>query len=279
MESMNDMSEFTTQPDYDGIKSKQLVAWASGDYARIGVTLQIVGEQLAEAVDFSPNANVLDVAAGNGNATLACARRWARVTSTDYVAQLLDKGRERAEADGLDVTFQTSDAENLSFGDNSFDAVVSTFGVMFAPNQAKAASELVRVCRSGGKIGLANWTPEGFIGQLFQTLGRHLPPPEGLKSPALWGTEDWIEQHFAAASSDLQFTKRTFMFRYPSPDFFIDLFRTYYGPVHKAFLALDGDGQRALNSDLQDLVEQFNTATDGSMRVPGEYGEIVITVK
>jgi SAM-dependent methyltransferase len=264
-------------PDYTAIKAKQNAAWAAGDYARIGTTLQIVGETLAEAMDLTPGSSVLDVAAGNGNATLAFARRWCQVTSTDYVDGLLARGRARAEAEGQDVTFQIADAEQLPFGDGSFDAVVSTFGVMFTPNQAKAASELVRVCRPGGMIGMANWTPEGFIGQVFRALGKHIAPPAGVNSPAVWGSKSWIEQQFGAKARRIAIDSKAFVFRYRSADHFMDIFRTYYGPVHKAFLALDPAGQAAFAKDLHATIASFNEATDGSMRVPSAYSEILIT--
>ncbi|MEP3279465.1 MAG: methyltransferase domain-containing protein [Stappiaceae bacterium] len=264
-------------PDYHAIKTKQNAAWASGNYAKIGVTLQIVGETLAESMDLPTGAKVLDVAAGNGNATLAFARRWCDVTSTDYVDSLLKGGRNRAEAETLNVTFQMADAEELPFEENSFDAVVSTFGVMFTPNQKQSAAELARVCRPGGQIGMANWTPEGFLGQLFKTLGKHLPPPTGVQSPALWGSEEWIRQTFALTTRAIDIRPRNFVFRYPSPDHFLEFFRTYYGPVHKAFLALDEAGKEALAQDLKETVGRFNTATDGSMRVPAEYVEVILT--
>ncbi|MBV9826447.1 MAG: methyltransferase domain-containing protein [Alphaproteobacteria bacterium] len=274
---MNVMTHDASTPDYAAIKSKQNAAWASGDYARIGVTLQITGEGLAESLDLPPGAKVLDVAAGNGNATLAFARRWCKVTSTDYVDKLLAQGRARVEAEGLEVAWRTADTERLPFEDGVFDAVVSTFGVMFAPDQMAAADELVRVCRRGGLIGMANWTPDGFIGQLFKALGRHVPPPPGIKSPALWGSRTWIEEVFSSRSRAITVNERQFVFRYTSPDHFIDVFRTYYGPVHKAFLALEPAGQAALASDLRDLIACFNTAKDGTMRVPSDYLEVVIT--
>jgi SAM-dependent methyltransferase len=227
---MNATAQAILMPDYTAIKAKQNAAWASGDYARIGTTLQIVGESLAEVMDLRPGSSVLDVAAGNGNATLAFARRWCEVTSTDYVDELLARGRARAEADGQNVTFRMADAEQLPFANASFDAVVSTFGVMFTPNQAKAASELLRVCRSGGLIGLANWTPEGFIGQVFKTLGKHIAPPTGISSPAIWGTKPRIEHEFAPKARHVVFERKAFVFRYRSPDHFMDVFRTYYGP-------------------------------------------------
>jgi len=274
---MTAMPQFPLVPDYSAVKLKQNAAWSSGDYARIGTTLQIVGEALAEAMDLPPDSKVLDVAAGNGNATLAFARRWCEVTSTDYVERLLDQGRSRAEAEALTVTYQIADAEQLPFEDETFDAVVSTFGVMFAPDQTEAAAELIRVCRRGGKIGLANWTPGGFIGQVFKTLGRHVAPPSGVSSPAQWGSRPWIEETFGASAKSISITDRAFVFRYRSPDHFVEFFRTYYGPVHKAFLALDHSGQAALASDIKATVACFNTSTDGSMRVPSDYAEIVIS--
>lgn len=264
------------KPDYTAIKAKQNAAWASGDYSVVGTTLQIVGETLAETLDLVPGSRVLDVAAGNGNATLAFARRWHAVTSTDYVGALLDKGKTRADAENLNVDFQVADAEALPFDDDSFDAVVSTFGVMFAPNQGQAAAELFRVARPGGKIGMANWTPTSFIGALFKTLGGHVAPPAGVKSPAFWGDEAWLNANFADAS-DVTVTLRQFTFRYRDPAHFIDVFRTLYGPVHKAFLALDTDGQAALATDIASLIAEFNTASDGSVSIPGDYLEVVIT--
>lgn len=263
-------------PDYLAIKAKQNAAWASGNYAKIGSTLQLAGENLAEAMDLRPDSRVLDVAAGNGNATLAFARRWCRVTATDYVATLLESGRRRAEAEGAQVDFALADAEDLRFPDGSFDAAVSTFGVMFTPNQEQAAAELLRVCRSGGRIGLANWTADGFIGQLFATLGRHMPPPPGTNSPARWGDRMWLKQTFGPYASDVSIRPRQFSFRYRSPQHFVDFFRTYYGPVHKAFLAQDDLGRAALEADILETVARFDVSTDGSMSVPGDYVEVVI---
>jgi SAM-dependent methyltransferase len=266
-----------TAPDYDAIKSKQNAAWASGDYSKIGVTLQMVGEHLAETMDLPPGASVLDVAAGNGNASLAFARRACRVTSTDYVDALLAVGRNRAEAETLEIAFEIADAENLPFADGAFDAVASTFGVMFTPNQERAANELIRVCRPRGTIGLANWTPDGFIGQLFKTLGRHVAPPPGVPSPARWGNADWIEETFGKHATAMVFGLRDFVFRYRSPKQFVDFFREYYGPVHKAYLTVGPEGAAALDADLLETIAQFNTATDGSMRVPAQYAQIVVS--
>jgi ubiquinone/menaquinone biosynthesis C-methylase UbiE len=241
--------------------------------------LQIVGEELCEALDLRAGQSVLDVAAGNGNASLAAARRWCDVTATDYVPALLERARERAAADRLNIAFREADAETLPFRDKSFDVVVSTFGVMFTPDQERAARELVRVTKPGGKIGLANWTPDGFIGQLFKTIGKHLPPPTGVKSPALWGTRARLAELFEPHASSIEAPKRHFVFRYRSPEHWLEIFRTYYGPVLKAFAALSEPAQAALERDLVALVERSNKASDGTMAVPSEYLEAVITVR
>lgn len=263
--------------DLNALKTRQQAAWSSGDYAVIGTTLQIVGERLAEACDLTWDESVLDVAAGNGNATLAAARRGCRVVSTDYVPSLLERGAERARAERLEVDFQTADAEALPFPDQSFDAVLSTFGVMFAPNHAKSAAEMARVCRSGGRIGLANWTPEGFIGQLFKVLGRHVPPPPGAQPPALWGVEDHLKTLFGDQAALIECRKRLFNFRYRSAAHFIEMFATWYGPVHKAFQSLPADGAQALARDLTELLDSLNEGGPGTLVVPGEYLEIVVT--
>jgi SAM-dependent methyltransferase len=264
-------------PDFAAIKQRQQATWASGDFAVIGTTLQIVGESLAEAADIRAGERVLDVAAGNGNATLAAARRFAQVTSTDYVPALLEKGQARAAAEGLAVSFQVADAEQLPFGDASFDAALSTFGAMFTPDHARPAQEMLRVVRSGGRIGLANWTPEGFLGALFRTIAAHVAPPAGLKSPMLWGTETHLVELFGRQAADIRTERRIFNFRYHSAAHWIQVFRDYYGPTHKAFAALDGPGQRALDADLTALLEQWNIGGPATLIVPGEYLEVVIT--
>jgi ubiquinone/menaquinone biosynthesis C-methylase UbiE len=261
--------------DLAALKTRQQAAWASGDYAVIGTTLQIVGEQLAEACDLRTDERVLDVAAGNGNVSLAAARRGCRVTSTDYVAALLDRGAERAAAERLSIEFQAADVEALPFADASFDAVVSTFGVMFAPDHAKSSKEMARVCRPGGRIGLANWTPEGFIGQMFKTLGRHVAPPPDVLPPARWGTEAHLHALFDDTASAIEVTRRHFSFRYRSPAHFIEVFRTWYGPVHKAFAAL-GEKGAELDRDLTELLSSLNVGGKDSLVVPSEYLEIVI---
>lgn len=270
------MTMTETSPDLAGLKARQHSAWSAGDYAMVGTTLQIVGEQLCEALDLRGGQRVLDVAAGNGNASLAAARRWCEVTSTDFVPELLTRGRARAAAEGLTIAFQEADAEALPFPDASFDAIVSTYGVMFTPDQKRAAAEMLRVCRTGGKIGLANWTPQGFVGQIFKTLGQYLPPPVGTKSPALWGTRERLAELFAAGVSSVQAEPRNFMFRYRSPAHFLDVFTTYYGPIVKAVAAIDKDQHQSLVGDLQALIDRLNHADDGTMVVPGEYLEVVI---
>jgi ubiquinone/menaquinone biosynthesis C-methylase UbiE len=262
--------------DLATIKGRQRAAWSSGDYAVVGTTLQIVGETLCESVDLRSTQRVLDVAAGNGNATLAAARRFADVTSTDYVGALLERGRLRAQADGLAVKFEEADAEALPYADASFDVVLSTFGVMFTPNQEQAARELLRVVRPQGKIGLANWTPDGFIGRLFKIIGKYVPPAPGVKSPALWGVPTHLGQLFGSNAA-IEARSKFFTFRYKSPAHMVDIFRTFYGPVLKAFAALDAEAQPKLEADLLALMGEFNKAKDGSLVVPSEYLEAVVT--
>lgn len=269
------MSVATLPLDYTAIKQRQQAVWSAGDYAMIGTTLQIVGERLCEAVDICAGSSVLDVAAGNGNATLAAARRFARVTSTDYVPDLLERGRERAAAERLPVKFQEADAEALPFADESFDVALSTFGVMFTPNQGKAAAELVRVVRKGGKIGLANWTPDGFIGQILRIVGRYLPPPAGLKPPTVWGTAERLQELFEG--HEINSSAQTFTFRYESPEHWLEVFRKYYGPTNRAFAALDAAKAAALEGDILDLLEKSNWGRSGTLIIPGEYLEVVIT--
>jgi ubiquinone/menaquinone biosynthesis C-methylase UbiE len=268
------MSVATIPLDTTAIKQRQQAVWSAGDYAIIGTTLQIVGERLCEAVDLRAGSRVLDVAAGNGNATLAAARRFARVTSTDYVGAVLERGRERAVAERLSVTFREADAEALPFADGSFDVALSTFGVMFTPNQEKAAAELVRVVRKGGTIGLANWTPDGFVGRLLKTVGQYMPLPSGIRSPTLWGTAAHLGELFKG--HDIKSSVRAFMFRYESPQHWLDVFRTCYGPVKRAFAALDAEQAAALEAGILDLLEKANADGSGSLVIPGAYLEVVI---
>jgi ubiquinone/menaquinone biosynthesis C-methylase UbiE len=268
----------TGRVDLSHLKSRQQAAWSAGDYTLIGNTLQIVAEELCEAVDLRAGQAVLDVAAGSGNVSLAAARRWCPVIATDYVPALLARARERAAANRYDVDVREADAEALPFEDGRFDAVLSTFGVMFTPDQERAAAELLRVCRRGGKIGLANWTPDGFIGRVFRTVGRYVASPAGVRSPATWGTRARLAELFEPHASSLRTDRRDFVFRYRSAEHWLDIFRRYYGPVLKAFAALEPAAQAALAGELVALIGEFNRSGDQSMVVPSEYLEVVITL-
>jgi len=277
MEAVTKAVPVSAAPDYVAIKSRQQATWASGDFGIIGTTLQIVGESLCEAVDLRAGERVLDVAAGNGNATLASARRFADVTSTDYVPKLLEQGKVRAAAERLAITFEVADAEALPYADASYDVVLSTFGVMFAPDQSRAARELLRVARPGGRIGLASWTPEGFLGDLFRAIASFVPPPAGLASPMRWGTEAALDEWFGGQATEIRSQRRDFVFRYRSAEHLIELFRTFYGPTHKAFAALPPDRQSSLHVALIELLSRSNRARgQGTLVVPGEYLETVI---
>ena len=264
-------------PAFESIKAKQQSAWASGDYSVVGSTLQIVGETLCEALDVRAGQSFLDVAAGNGNVSLAAARRYCSVTSSDYVPQLLDRAAARASADGLAMRFKEADAENLPFDDGAFDIVASSFGVMFAPDHQKAAAELARVCRPGGKIGLASWTPDSFIGRLFKVIGKYAPPAAGLKSPALWGTPDYLHSLFGGRAAAISANERDFVLRYHSAEDWLNIWRAIYGPLQKAFDGLGQADQAGLGSDLVSLINDMNDAKDGTMVVRSQYLEAVIT--
>ncbi len=263
--------------DFTAIKQRQQAIWASGDYATIGITLQIVGEMLAEAADIRAGESVLDVAAGNGNASLAAARRFAQVTSTDYVPHLLEKGAVRAQAEGFNIQFQIEDVEDLPFKDESFDVVLSTFGAMFAPNQPRVAQELIRLVRKDGRIGMANWTPEGFLGELLRTIASHVPPSPGVQSPLLWGKETRIVELFGSHATDIRCVRRHFNFRYRSAEHWIEVFTKYYGPLYKACEALEPERRVGMIDDVADLLRRLNVGGDDSLVVPGEYLEIVVT--
>ncbi len=260
------------------IKERQQKTWTSGNYAMVGNLLVIIGEQLCEAVDLRSGQKVLDVATGSGNTALSAARRFCEVTGLDYVPELIDQAKSRAEAERLDVSFEVGDAEDLPYAEASFDVVLSTLGVMFTPDQEKAAGELLRVCRAGGKIGLANWTPDGYIGNMFRTVGRHFPPPPGIKPPPLWGTEKRLQELLGEGVSSLKATRRTYHFKYPSARYFVDYFRGYYGPTLKAFESLDAAGQEALARDLEELLEAWNISGDETLVVPSDYLDVCCQV-
>jgi len=270
------MTDTLSLDDLEAIKGRQQATWASGNYAVIGTTLQIVGESLCEAVDVAAGWRVLDVAAGNGNASLAAARRGCEVIATDYVDDLLEGALRRAEADGLALTTQVADAEDLPFEDGTFDSVLSTFGVMFTPNPERAAAELVRVCRPGGRIGLANWTPEGFVGSMFKVIGAHVTPPAGVPSPLAWGSAERLHELFAG-EAQVDIVRRQFAFRYRSARDYFEAFKTYYGPIVRAWESLDEAGRASLEEQLVGLAEAANRRDDGALTVPSEYVEVVIT--
>ena len=270
------MTMTTAAPDLAAIKQRQQATWSSGDYHMIGTQILIVSELMIEALDVHSTERVLDVATGSGNAALAAARRGCDVVGVDYVPSLLDRARRRTEAEGLSIEFLEGDAEALPFPDGSFDVVSTVFGAMFAPDQEQTANELARVTRSGGRIGLVAWTPEGFIGQLFKTIGRHVPPPVGLCSPIHWGTAVRLEELFGDSIAELRTEKRHYAFRERSPEAFVAYWRRYYGPTLKAFDAVGADGSAALEADIVDLIEEHNRAADGTMVVPSEYLEAVI---
>jgi ubiquinone/menaquinone biosynthesis C-methylase UbiE len=269
-------SQAAAEPDLVAIKTRQQKTWSSGDFAVIGTTLQIVGETLCEAADLVAGNRVLDVACGNGNATLAAARRFCRTTGVDYVPDLLARAGERARAERLASDFVEGDAENLPFESASFDAVLSTFGVMFTANQSRAASELVRVCRPGGTIALASWTPEGFLGDLFRAVIRHVPPPAGLASPFAWGSESGLQGLFRDRARIVHSGRRDFVFRYESAAHFLEVFRTYYGPTYQAFRALDEQGQKQLEADLTGVLMKYDRGGARGLIAAGEYLEAVL---
>ena len=269
------MTDQSQAPNLTAIKDRQQRTWTSGNYARIGNTLVIMGELLCEAVNVHAGDKVLDVATGSGNTAISAARRFCDTTGIDYVPELIEHARKRAEVEGVEVTFEVGDAENLPYPDASFDVVLSTLGVMFAPDQERAAEELLRICRPGGKIGLANWTPDGFIGHMFRTLGKHVPPPPGIKPPPLWGTEERLRELLGEGVASLEVMQRSYKWRYPSVGHFVEYFRTYYGPTLKAFESLDRDGQEALAKDLEELFERWNTSDDATLIVPSDYLEVI----
>lgn len=264
-------------PDLTVIKERQQKAWSAGDYGKVGVRLLLIGELLCEAANLRPGERVLDVACGNGNTSLAAARRFCEITGVDYVPALLEEGQERAAAEGLEVDFREGDAENLPFPDASFDVALSTIGAMFAPNQEKVAGELLRVVRPGGRIGMANWTPEGFAGGLFKLMGKYASSPPGLKPPFLWGTEERLRELFGGGVAEMRIEPREFIFYYPSARYWAEFMRSNFGPLNKAFEALDEEGHRRLEDDLVELVESHNRSDDGTAVWPGSYLEVVAT--
>jgi ubiquinone/menaquinone biosynthesis C-methylase UbiE len=266
-------------PDPDSIKSGQRRAWAAGDFSRFATTIVVVSESLCEAVDLRAGQRVLDVATGSGNTAIAAARRFCEVTGLDYVESLLERGRERAAAERLNVDYVYGDAEALPFPDRSFDVVLSTFGAMFAPNQERVASEMRRVLRPGGKIGMANFTPQSLAGGFFRAAGRYALPARGLKPPVVWGTEERIRELFDGVIADLRIEQRAVMLRYRDLGHFRDFFTQYFGPIREIYERLDEDERRRFGDELMAIVARNNQATDGSVAAPVEYAEIVVTLK
>jgi ubiquinone/menaquinone biosynthesis C-methylase UbiE len=266
-------------PDLEAVKQRQRATWASGDFHAVGARIVLTAEELCDAADLRAGWRVLDVATGSGNAAIAAARLGCRAVGVDYVPALLQRGRIRAAAEGLDVKLVEGDAEALPFPDESFDAVTSVFGCMFAPDHARAAAELMRVCRPGGAIALASWTPDGFIGELFRTVAAHVPPPAGVASPMLWGTDEYLRELFGEAVSSLESTERTFTFRFVSPEEFVAFFRRWYGPTLRAFAALEGPAQAALEADLVALARRFDRIGDGATAIPATYLQTVAIVR
>lgn len=266
-------------PDLEAVKQRQQQAWSSGDYSVVAARIMLTAERLVDAADLRAGWRVLDVATGSGNAAIAAARLGTSVVGVDYVPALLEHGRRRAAAEGLAVSFSEGDAEALPFPDDSFDAVTSVFGAMFTPDHAQTASELLRVTRPGGTIALASWTPDGFIGELFRTIGAHVPPPAGVPAPMLWGTEGHLRELFGDGIASLDVTEQTFTFRFTSAEEFVDVFRRWYGPTVKAFAALEGPAQDALERDLVALARRFDRLGADATAIPSTYIEAIAVTR
>jgi ubiquinone/menaquinone biosynthesis C-methylase UbiE len=267
------------KPDLGAVKQRQREAWASGDFAVVASRIVLVAEQLCDTADLRAGWRVLDVATGSGNAAIAAARHGCTAVGIDYVPALLERGRRRAAAEGLPVELLKGDAESLPFPDDSFDAVTSVFGSMFAPDHARTAAEMLRVSRPGGTIALASWTPDGFIGELFRTVAAHVPPPAGVRSPMLWGTEGHLRELFGEGIASLEVAERTFTFRFPSAEHFVAFFRKWYGPTLKAFAALEGSAREALRRDLVALASRFDRLGADAVAIPATYTEAVAVVR
>jgi SAM-dependent methyltransferase len=273
------MTSAPTRTDLTAVKARQQRTWSSGDFSVVASRIVLVSEQLADSADLSAGSRVIDVACGNGNAALAAARSGTEVVGVDYVPALLEDARVRAAAERLDVEFVLGDAETLPVPDDDFDALLSVFGTMFAPDQQRTADEVVRVTRSGGTVALASWTPDGFIGEMFRTTGAYVAPPAGVPSPLLWGTEAHLQDLFGSAATDMRSVERTCTWRFTAPEEFVAFFRRWYGPTLMAFEALDEEGRRALAADLVDLARRHDRNAGGSVAIPATYLETVLTLR
>jgi SAM-dependent methyltransferase len=264
--------------DLEAVGKVQQGIWSEGDFSVVATIVMPDAERLAESLDILPGERVLDVACGSGNAAIAAARRaWGNTVGSDFVPALLERGRERAAAERLEVEFVEGDAANLPFGDAEFDVVMSIFGAMFAADQEKTAAELLRVCKPGGRIGMANWTPTGFVGEMFKTNAQHVPPPPGVNPPLLWGTEERLRELFGNQVSDMRLERRISVQRFRSVDHWLEIFRTYFGPTKVAFERVGADGEAALEADLRALLERYNRAGERALVLESDYLEVVAT--
>ena len=264
--------------DLGAIRDVQQKTWSEGDFGMVAGLVMMVAEELAEALDLVPDERVLDVACGSGNGALAAARRtWGGAVGADFVPALLERGRERAATERLDVEFVEADATDLPFGDGEFDAVISIFGAMFAADQEKAAAELLRACKPGGRIGMANWVPDSGVGQMFMTVAKHAPPPPGVQPPLLWGTEERLRELFGDGISDLRVERRKSRQTFRSADHWLDFFRTYFGPTKVAVERVGPEGEAALEADLRVFLEESNVAGDRALVIEPEYLQVVAT--
>ncbi|MGV1049541.1 MAG: class I SAM-dependent methyltransferase [Solirubrobacterales bacterium] len=265
-------------PDLRAVTQVQQKTWSEGDFAMVANLVYFPSERLAEALDIVPDERILDVACGSGNAALAAARRaWGNTVGADFVPALLERGRERAAAERLEIEFVEADAQDLPFEEASFDVTTSVFGAMFAPDQERTAAELLRVTKPGGRIGMANWTPGGSVGGMFVTIAKHAPPPPGINPPLLWGTEERLRELFGDQISDLRIERRISRQPFRSPSHYIEFFRRYFGPAKMAFERVGADGEQALEDDLREYLEAHNTAGDRALVLEAEYLEVIAT--
>jgi SAM-dependent methyltransferase len=266
------------EPEMESLKTRLKDMWMAGDYGQVAKHIETLAEEFITRLELKPGVRLLDVACGSGNLAIVAAREGAIATGVDIATNLLEQARDRAASEGLTIQFDEGDAENLPYNDAAFDVVVSMFGAMFAPRPELVAAELARVCRSGGRIAMANWTPDGFVGHMFKIGGKYAPAPPDMPSPVNWGDEETVRERLRDGIADLQLTRRKCRLKYPFPPAkVVEFFRAYFGPTQRAFEALDADGKAALRSDLERLWSEHNRATDDTTDVEGEYLEIIAT--